>query len=147
MLDKIAQLVREQAQDAIVKNPQVPDDKNEEAINTTASSLMEQLTGGKSGLNLQSISGLFQGSDDVEGNQATSKITSGVADNLMKKLGIDNAAATSIANKVIPMVLSRMKSKANDPNDNDFDLSDMLGKFGKGDAGSIMGKLKGFMGG
>lgn len=146
MIDKIAQLVREQAQDAIVKNPQVPDDKNEEAINTTANSLMEQLTSGKSGLNLQSITGLLQGNDDVEGSQTTSKITSGVADNLMKKLGIDNATATSIANKVIPIVLSRIKSKANDPNDNDFNLSDMLGKFGKGDTGNIMGKLKGFMG-
>ncbi len=147
MLDKIAQLVREQGQDAIVRNPQIPDDKNEEAINVTANSLMEQLTGRKSGFDLKSLTGLFQGADDdVASNPTTNKLTSGVADNLMKKLGIDNAAAMAIAGKVIPMVLARMKSKSNDPNDQDFDLNDMLDMFGKGKAGNILGTLKGLLG-
>lgn len=59
----------------------------------------------------------------------------------MKKLGINSAAAMGIVNKILPGIMSKIRSKSNDPNDNDFNLEDILGSFGKG-GGGIMDSIK-----
>lgn len=143
MLDKIKNIVREYSGDAIINNPSVPNEKNEEAIDTTASSIMNQLKGEASSGNMNSVMDMFKGGSDTSSNPATSKISNGVAGDLMKKLGIDNAAAAGIANKIVPNILGKMKSKSDDPNDKDFDIKDILGSFG---GGNLMDSAKNLFG-
>jgi len=140
LLDNITKLVQEYADDAIIKNPAVPNDKNEDAIKETAASLMKQLTGKNSSIDLGALSKFFDKDDDIAQNPAVGKITDGIAGDLMKKLGIDGAAAAGIVNKIVPVILNKIKNKTNDPNDNEFDLQDILGSIGG--QGNILNTIK-----
>lgn len=132
MLDKIRSIVREFSDDAIVKNPVVPNDKNDKAIETTAQSLFEHIKGEASTGNVNSVMDLFKKDDDPALNPSVSRISTGVAGDLVKKLGIDNAAALGIVNKIIPSIINRIRSKAKDPNDNEFSIENLMNSFGKG---------------
>ncbi len=140
LLDNITKLVQEYADDAIIKNPAVPNEKNEDAIKQTAASLMNQLSGKNSSIDLGALKKFFDKDDDISQNPAIGKITDGIAGDLMKKLGIDGAAATGIVNKIVPVILDKIKNKTNDPNDNDFDLQDILGAIGG--QGNILNTIK-----
>lgn len=149
MLENLIQLVKENAVDAIIKNPEVPNEQNDAAIEATAGSIFESLknqVAGGAGLN--ALTKMFEGdddSDDLKGvqNQVSTDAISG----LMSKLGISKATATGIAASVIPMVLKSLKSKTNDPNDNSFDLPGIIGALGGGgQTGGLLNKLKGLLG-
>lgn len=144
MIDKITQLVKEYSDDAIVRNPEIPNEKNDMAINETASSLMNQLSGKATSGDPGSIIDLFKKDQDINSNPAVNKITDGVAGDLMKKLGINSATATAIVSKIVPVVLAKMKNKTNDPNDNDFNLDEIIGSFGKG--GGLLDSVKNIFG-
>lgn len=143
MLDKVKNIVREYSGDAIINNPSIPNDKNEEAIDTTASSIVNQIKGEATSGNMNSIMDMFKGDNDPESNPGTSKITNGVAGDLAKKLGIDSAAAMGVASKIVPTILNKIRSKSNDPSDKDFDIKDILGSAGQG---NVMDSVKGIFG-
>lgn len=140
LLDNITKLVQQYADDAIIKNPAVPNEKNEIAIKETAASLMNQLTGKNSSIDMSALSKFFDKDDDIAQNPAVGKISDGIAGDLMKKLGINNATATGIVNKMVPVILSKLKHKTNDPNDKDFDLQDILGSLSG--QGNILNTIK-----
>ncbi len=141
LLDKITQIVQDYADDAIVKNPAVPNEKNNQAINETAASLMKQLSG-KAG-SMGAIKDMFNPGQDLNSNATVSKISKNVAGDLSKKLGINSGAAADIVGKLIPVVLAKIKNRTNDPNDNEFNLDDIVGMLGK--SGGFMNILKGFL--
>ncbi len=140
LLDNITKLVQQYADDAIIKNPAVPNEKNEIAIKETAASLMNQLAGKNSSIDKSALSKFFDKNDDIAQNPSVGKISDGIAGDLLKKLGINNAAATGIVNKMVPVILNKLKNKTNDPNDKDFDLQDILGSLGG--QGNILNTIK-----
>lgn len=143
LLDKITKIVQDYSDDAIVKNPAIPNEKNDLAIKETASSLMNQLAGTASA-GQGNLLDLFKEDNDLNTNPTVHKITNGVAGDLAQKLGINSSAASDIVSKIIPVILSKIRSKTNDPNDKDFDISDILGSLGK--SGGIMGTIKNIFG-
>lgn len=61
----------------------------------------------------------------------------------MQKFGISNSAAAGIASSLIPMVMSQLINKANDPNDSSVDVGSIVGQAtnppsGGFDFGSLM---------
>ncbi len=147
MFEQLLQLVKENAGEAIVKNPAIPNERNDEAIETAAGSIMSGLKGQAGSGNLDSILDIFKGGGQASASPAVSNITSGVAGDLMKKFGINSAAAGNIVNQIVPVVMNKLKQKTNDPNDSSIDLNSIIGSLtGKGGDG-IMGTLKGLFGG
>ncbi|MBL7905752.1 MAG: DUF937 domain-containing protein [Bacteroidales bacterium] len=146
MFEQLLQLVKENAGQAIVKNPVIPDERNEEAIETAAGSIMNSLKG-QAGGGLDSILDIFKGSGQVSSSPVIQNLTSGVAGDLMKKFGIDQAAAGNIVQQIVPVVMDKLKSKTNDPNDSSIDLEGIIGSLtGKG-GGDVLGKIRGIFGG
>lgn len=159
MLDNLINLVKEHAGEAIINNTAVPNEKNDAAIQTTASSIVETLKGQVSKGNISDLAGLFSGKsggsagivDAVKGN---------VSKELASKLGIDSNAASGIAASLIPIVMKSLAKKTNDPNDKSFDLGGIVnslggnaqvlntvtGMLGGQKAGGIMGMVKGLFG-
>ena len=147
MLDQLLKLVKENAGDAIVNNPGVPDQKNDLAISTAANSIFDNLKGQVSLGNLGSLMDMLKGGGDASSNPLVNKISAGVIADLMAKVGIDKATATSIVNKLLPLIMNQLKNKASDPNDKSLGLDDIIGALGGGKgAGGMLGKLKGLFG-
>ncbi|HLO91378.1 MAG TPA: hypothetical protein VK172_09460 [Lentimicrobium sp.] len=144
MIDKIKSIVREFSDEAIIKNPAVPNDKNEQAIDTTANSLVDHIKAEAHSGNANSLIDILQKDDDPVLNPSVSRVSTGVASDLVKKLGIDNGAAQGIVNKIIPPIINKIRAKTNNPNDNDFDLHTMLSSFGKG--GGMLDSVKNIFG-
>lgn len=144
MLENLIQLVRENAGEAIINNSAIPNEKNEAAVETAASSIFDQLKGQLNQGGLESITNLFQGGGSTE---LINNISSGTAGDLMKKFGLDSNAAGGIVEKLIPVVMDKFVKKTNDPNDSSFDLQGIIGSLtGGGQAGGILNTIKGLFG-
>ena len=142
MLDNLTNLVRQFAGDAIINNPAIPNEKNEEVIADASGSIMDGLKNAISGGNLDSLAGLFNSGGATAANSAVSQnIQTGFVQNLMKKFGLDQGKAGSIAAGLIPMVLEKLVQKTNDPNDKSFDLPGIISNLTG--SGGIIDKLKG----
>ncbi|GAA4450793.1 hypothetical protein GCM10023189_11950 [Nibrella saemangeumensis] len=127
MLDTLMNLVREQSGNAIVNNPAIPNEQNNVAMDSVMSGIL-------GGLKQQASDGNIGGLlSTVMGQQSTSAqnpVVGGVMNNvtgqLAERLGISPQVASSIAAAVVPMVLSRLFSKATDPNDPSVDVGNIM---------------------
>ncbi|TDB67060.1 DUF937 domain-containing protein [Arundinibacter roseus] len=142
MLEQLMGLIQDNSQEAIVKNPAVPNENNNDVMQT----LLGSITGGlqqeaQSG-NMGGLMGLLSG-NAVKNNSAgllSNPIVSGIATNaissIMSKFGISNSAASGIVASVLPGVLSGLISKTSNPNDQSIDFNGILGSLMGGGASS-----------
>ena len=134
MLENLLDLVKQNAGSAIINNPAISNDRNDEAISETTNAL----TGGLQGLlsqrgGLKDILKMFGGQDSGSAtNNITQQLSGGVIQNLMDKFGLDQGAAGNIAGSLIPSVLSNLVSKTNNPNDNSFDIQGIFNSLSGG---------------
>lgn len=133
MLDKLVELVKSLAGDAVVNNPDVPNEHNDdvvaEATNTVAGGLQNMVAGG----GLQNIISMFSGGagqqQDSKGllsNPIVNMMIGHFASKLMSKFGLGSTQASGVANDLIPNVLSGLINKTNDPNNSSFTLDNLL---------------------
>ncbi len=133
MLDNLVELVKGLAGDAVVNNPDVPNEHNDavvaEATNTVAGGLQNMVAGG----GLQNIISLFSGGGQQQGdgkglmsNPIVNMMIGHFASKLMSKFGLGSTQASGVANNLIPNVLSGLIRKTNDPNNSSFTLDNLL---------------------
>jgi len=146
MLDQLVNLVRQNAQETIVKNPAVPNEANDDAIKDVASQILDGLKGQARQGNVQDLMGMLQGGgqSSVQGNPLTSSLISNITSNLASKFGISPQVASGIASTLIPMVMKQFVDKTNDPDDKDFDLQDVVKSVtGNSNVGDILSQFTG----
>jgi len=146
MLEKLLELVKENAGDAIINNPAIPNSKNDAVIKVATTSLFKALQGTVKTGGLNSIKDLFQTGTNVASSPVVKQVSSNVTGDLMKKFGLDKAAAGSIVSMLIPIVLSKLVKRTNDPNDSSFNLDGIIGALSGGRTGGLLGTLKGMLG-
>lgn len=148
MLKNLLELIQENAGEAIINNPAVPNEKNNAVIQTATNSLFKALQGSAKTGGINSIKDLLQGGGDVASSPVVNNLSANVAGDLMKKFGLDKGAASGIVAMLIPVVMSKLAKKTNDPNDNSFDLDGIIGAIAgnKGKMGGLLGSLKGLLG-
>lgn len=144
MLNQLLNLVKEHAGDAIVNNPAIPNESNNEAITATAESLLNNLMSQAQGGGLENIVSLFQGGN-AGNNSFINNITSNVAGDLMKKFGINNAVAQGIVSSLIPIVINKLVHKTNDQNDNSLNINNVISELSGGN-NNILGTLTNLFG-
>jgi hypothetical protein len=156
MLEQLMGLIQDHSQDAIVNNPAIPNEHNNDAMQTILGAItggmQQQAQSGQGGL--AGLAGLLGGQAGNGGAGLMSNpIVAGIAQQaiggLMQKFGMGNGAAAGIVSQVLPGVLGSMISKTNDPNDNSFNMSDIMGVMadGKVDMNDVMNIAGKFMGG
>ena len=145
MLETLFNLVKQNAGDAIVNNPAIPNEHNEGAMQTVMSSVLGGLQQQAGGGNLGGLMSLLGGGQSAQGGLGSNPIVGGMVQNavggLMEKFGISNAAAAGIASSLIPMVMGQLINKANDPNDSSVDVGSIVGQASQSggfDFGSLM---------
>lgn len=147
MLENLIQLVKENAGEAIINNPVVPNEQNDAAIEATAGSIFDSLKNQfTNGGGMEMITGLFNGSGDASSNPVSGNVSNDAIAGLVKKIGLPEGAAAGIVSQLVPKVMDILKSKTNDPNDNSFDLQSIIGSFAGGDSGNLINKVKGMFG-
>jgi hypothetical protein len=148
MLDQLTNLVKQYAGDAVVNNPAVPNEKNDAVINEASNSIADGLQNAFSSGNAQDILNMFSGKQDVANSPVTQNISGGVIQNLMDKFGLDQSAASGVANNLVPNVMQGMVNKTNDPNDSSFDIQGIFNNLSGGSTSgfnmqALLNKLKG----
>jgi uncharacterized protein YidB (DUF937 family) len=135
MFDNLLNLVKQNAGDAIINNNAIPNEKNDEAIHSTTTSIVDTLKSQVSGGNLNSLMDLFKGGNT---SNVTNTLNTNVLGDLMKKFNLDQTTATNIASSLLPKVMDSFVKKTNDPNDNSFDLQGIMKSLG-GNSGMLGG--------
>lgn len=152
MLDQLLNLVKGEAQNAVVDNPDVPNEHNEGIMQEAVSSITNELKNQAGGGGLQNLLQSLTGQGGSQGNSVVNNITGNFANNIMQKFGLNSSTAQSVASSVIPAVMGKLANKTNDANDSSFSLegiaSSLLGgNSAQGEGGGIMGAVKGLFGG
>jgi hypothetical protein len=147
MLDQLMDLVKKHSGDAIINNPSIPNDKNNDVMQDASGSIMSGLQNMFSQGNLKDIMKMFNGQSD--GKSAVSQqVSGGFIQNLMDRFGLNQQQAGNVADKVVPNVLDDMVKKTNDPGDSSFDIQKIFNNLSGGQTSgfnvqSLFNKLKG----
>nr|WP_295928309.1 DUF937 domain-containing protein [uncultured Dyadobacter sp.] len=149
MLEQLFDLVQQNSQQAVVQNADVPNEHNEEVIQT----LMGSITGGlqqhaQSG-NLGGLMGLLAGnsgtsSSSLMNNPIVASIATNAIGAIMQKFGMNSQTAGSIVSSVLPGVLGGLISKVSNPGDSSIDFNDILGGLTGKSAAPVQGQSSGF---
>ena len=133
MLEQLFNLVKESSGDAVIKNPDVPNEHNNEVVaeatNTVASGLRNMVAGG----GLQSIISMFTnkgqqggGGKGLLNNPIVNMMIGLFSGKLTGKYNMGATQANNVAGSLIPDVMSNLISKSNDPANNGFSLEGLL---------------------
>lgn len=143
MLDQLFNIVKNFGQDAVVNNPDVPNEHNEhvmaDATSTVAGGLRNIVAGG----GFQSILDLFKGAGSGSGggssiasNPIVSMMTGHFIDKLISKYNLSPSAASSVAGKLIPQTVQHLAQQTADPANQQFTLDGLIGSLTGGGASS-----------
>lgn len=145
MLEELFNLVKGSASDAVINNPDVPNDQNNEVVaeatNTVASGLRNMVAGG----GLQNILNLFNnkggqqsgGNNGLLSNPIVNMMIGHFAGKLMSKFNLGGQQANNVATSLIPNVINNLVSKTNDPNDNSFSIEKLLNSITGGKSAEV----------
>jgi hypothetical protein len=144
MLEELFNLVKGNAQDAVINNPVVPNEQNDAVVASATHSVAEELQGTLAGGGLQNVLSLFGGGGSNEGGSLLNNpIVNNIINNFKNKLtnnhGIASEQAGGIAQNLIPGVLSNLINRTKNPNDSGFDINSIIGSLTGGGGTSTAG--------
>jgi uncharacterized protein YidB (DUF937 family) len=142
MLEQLINLVKEHAGSAIINNSDVPNEKNDAVINTTASGIMDHFKNLAGNGGLSNISNLLQQGSNGNGAEVKN-MSSNIAQTIAQQFGIESSKAQGIVQQLIPTVMNSLSHKTNDPNDDSFTMEGILGSL-TGSAGGLGGMMDSF---
>ena len=157
MLKELFDLVKGEATDTVINNPDVPNQYNNdvvaEATNTVASGLRNVVAGG----GVQNVLSMFGGNTNKKSllsNPIVSMMMGHFASKLINKFKMGPSQANNLSGNLIPNVLGQLINKSNDRNDSSFSLEKLLASITGGrsnevtsQSGGIGGLLNQFNGG
>lgn len=144
-------LMQENAGEAIINNKAIPNEKNNAAIEAATQAIFNGLKNAVSKGGAETVKQLLKDEKQVTSNPLFNQLSNSVSGDLMKKFGLNKGAAAGIVSMLLPVVLSKLVHKTNDPDDNSFTLDGILGSLIGGgaakpaSAGGILGTLKGLL--
>jgi hypothetical protein len=121
MFEQLLDLVKGHSQEAIVNNPDVPNEHNEAVQQEATSSIMSTLQGmlGSGGNGTAQVLNLFSQNNagaDISSHPVAQSMSSNLVSSLMSKFGIGGNQAGGIASMLLPMVLSKLVGGASNSN-------------------------------
>jgi len=135
MLENLFNLIKEQGVSSVIENPAIPNEQNNAVLADATHSVADGLQGVLAGGGLQNVLSLFNsnnsnasgGISSLLNNPIVGNIVSSFTNKLTINHGIPGDQANGIANNLIPSVLSNLVNRTNDPNNNSFNISSIIG--------------------
>jgi len=135
MLDQLFNIVKQFGQDAVVNNPEVPNEYNQEvmadATSTIASGFQNVMAGG----GFQNILDLFKGGGNNSGggiggllkNPMVTMMVGYFISKLVSKYKMSPASASNVANQLIPNSINDLIRQTNDPGNEKATMDNLVG--------------------
>lgn len=140
MLKELFDLVKGEATETVINNPDVPNQYNNdvvaEATNTVASGLRNLVAGG----GVQNVLSMFGGGTNKKSllsNPIVSMMMGHFASKLINKFSMRPNQANNLSGNLIPNVLGTLINKSNDRNDSTFSLEKLLASITGGRSNDI----------
>ena len=148
MFDQLTNLVRQHAGNAVINNPAIPNEKNEAAVESAGSSIMDTLKNALSGGKINDVLGYFKNGGSAS-PEIVQEATQNYSTELQNKFGLDAGQSMEVANKVVTQTMDQLAAKTADPADNGFNIQEIFNKLsgGKTSSMNIQGMLNKFGGG
>lgn len=145
MFDQLLNLVKEHAGSSIIENPDIPNERNEEAVadvtNNIAGGLQQALAGGQ----FKDVLSLLGGKGgDLQNNPLAGQLSGNAVSSLMEKFNLNQGQAGNIVSNLLPEVLNKFIAKTNDPSDNSLDLQGIFSSLTGGSTNGL--DLQGLLG-
>lgn len=135
MLDELFNLIKQNGQQAVVENSEVPNEHNEGVMQEAQSSIVDGFSNIRDPDQANSLLESVQ-SGQGESNPAVQNISNNFAGNIMQKFGINGSTAASIASAIIPVVLAKMANRGGQGGAGGLDLGGLLGSLTGGRLGA-----------
>ena len=147
MFQELINLARQNAGTAVINNPSIPNEKNEETVQHAGTSIMSTLQKALSGGRINEVLSFFK-NGGAGSHNIVREATGNFAQDLQLNLGLNQPEAQDVASQVVPQTMNQLASKTVDPNDNSFNIQDIFNKLSGGKTGSldIQGMLQKFGG-
>jgi len=149
MLKELFDLVKGEATETVINNPDVPNQYHNEVVaeatNTVASGLRNLVAGGGT----QNVLSLFGGNTNKKSllsNPIVSMMMGHFASKLMNKFNMGTNQANNLSGNLIPNVLGTLINKSNDPNDSAFSLEKLLASITGGRSNQVTSQSGGIGG-
>lgn len=126
MLDQLMKLVEQNARQSILENRAIPDQLNNAAIKEVTNQIFNGIKGEVTQGHMEQVISLFQTGITKQPSPVLTAIVDTVTRNLASKFNLAPEVARSVADQIVPQVMSQVIKKTNDPRDIDFDLQHML---------------------
>lgn len=136
MLDKIIDLIRNNAGSAVINNPSIPNEKNDAAIQQGGSSIMDTLKDALANGRLNDVLGYFKNKGEGN-NEIVREATDRYSRDLQSTAGLNERDARDVASKVIPPSMGQLANKTVDPSDNSFNIQDIFNQLSGGKTGGL----------
>jgi hypothetical protein len=154
MIEQLLQIIQQEGQEAVVNNPAVPNEHNNQVMSEAGQSIFNGLQQAMAGGGLSQITSLFSGGDggsslsSLASNPLVQNIISSFAGKLTGQYNVNADHAQQIGADLIPQVLSRLGGQVNDPSNTSIDINSVIssltgGGTGGGDISSLLNKFTG----
>ena len=145
MFDNLINLIRGNSDEGIINNNAIPNEKNEQAVQTAGTSIMATLQNALSRGRLNDVLSYFKSGGSAS-HEIVKEATSNYAKDLQTNIGLNETQAQEAANKVVPQAMNQLASKTADSSDNSFNIQDIFNKLSGGKTGglNIQGMLNKF---
>jgi len=128
MIEQLFNLIQQESHQEIIDNPLIPNDQNNHAVGLATDSIFNGLQGAVSNGGVKDILAMFtQGGNTGTGNPIVGNIIQNLIGSLSQKFGLNPETAGNIASSLIPGILGKLVSRTQDPNDNNFQINDIMG--------------------
>ena len=149
MIENLNSLVKQNADESIINNTVIPNERNEEAVEDASTAIEDSLKSSLSGGNVKEVANLFNDTgDNVTSNPVTQQATGNFMDRLQSRFGLNVQQSANIANNLIPTVFKRLVQRTADPADKSFDIQKIFNEVsgGKTDGLNVQGMIAKFKG-
>jgi hypothetical protein len=139
MFEQLTQLVQQFGNDAVVKNDAIPNEQNQAVLDEAGNSIFSGLKDMAAGGNFGHLAGMLTGKTPIDmNNPVVAALSENVTGNLGAKFGLSSEAAGGVASGLIPQILSGLVNKAQDPNQPEFNVTELIAGISGGNSAGLM---------
>lgn len=132
MLEQLMDLIKQQGEESVVRNPAIPNEQNSQVLGEAGNSIINGLQGALAGGGLSQVMKLFGGgSGDGNGNgimdnPIVQNIMQSFTAKLTNQFNINPAQAVQVSSSLIPQVLQGLTGKVANANDSSLDINSVM---------------------
>ncbi len=138
MIENLTKLIRENSLELILNNQAIKNENKEAAISDTVNIIISQLKKEVSKGNIAGLAEILKSNGNLSNNKIVIEMITNLSESLSAKFELNSNDAEHISQNLIPAVMHQLISKTNDPNDESFNIQDLLSNLGGNGLGGML---------